>query len=424
MLPRDVKPPLSAFPVRGSTPPHPDVDGMHMGRYRSGKYGLALWLVTMGSGCLLDWSLPERELYDGGLQGVVPDLDSGLDGGAEPASGSRERGEDMPSVEAASGASASTDGGGVVQGELGDAALTPPPRVTRVPCPPAGTCARWPMPDALGKVPPRYTLAPEVVTDEVTGLMWQRMDPEDYPGCTQGGDGRKKTSGCSWGEANGYCERLDLGGFDDWRLPNIVELVSVLELAHEHPALDLTVFQKAKPGRDTDVASYWSAFSSRGARGSAWQLMLGTGTTVEVQDVRSAGGVGVRCVRAGHEPSSGSRYEVDEVAQVVRDLWTTLTWQRFAQSEAPSLEAAKAICREAGSGWRLPTVKELYTIVDLTRPNVAIDPVAFPSTSPGVFWSIAGNDMRPAPVFFGMSPIGQGALSAAAANGQYVRCMR
>jgi hypothetical protein len=40
-----------------------------------------------------------------------------------------------------------------------------------------------------------------------------------------------------------------------------------------------------------------------------------------------------------------------------------------------------------GEGWRVPTVKELLTVVDHSRSNPSIDTAAFPSFSPSQYWT-------------------------------------
>ncbi|MCI5168236.1 MAG: DUF1566 domain-containing protein [Candidatus Electrothrix sp. GM3_4] len=61
--------------------------------------------------------------------------------------------------------------------------------------------------------PPSYTdNGNKTITDNVTGLMWQQ-DMGDK---------------ITWSEANALPSTLNLGGYDDWRLPTIKELYSLI----------------------------------------------------------------------------------------------------------------------------------------------------------------------------------------------------
>jgi formylglycine-generating enzyme required for sulfatase activity len=76
----------------------------------------------------------------------------------------------------------------------------------------------------------------------------------------------------------------------------------------------------------------------------------------------------------------------------VYDTKTELTWQQAIPSTTYTWADAKTYCAGVGAslggtGWRLPTCKELQTIVDDSRTNPAIDPNAFPSTPSAWFWS-------------------------------------
>jgi hypothetical protein len=76
----------------------------------------------------------------------------------------------------------------------------------------------------------------------------------------------------------------------------------------------------------------------------------------------------------------------------VYDSKTKLTWQQAVSSTTYSELDAVTYCaglgaQLGGSGWRLPTIKELVSIVDYSRSAPAIDPTAFPSTPSGRFWS-------------------------------------
>ncbi len=61
------------------------------------------------------------------------------------------------------------------------------------------------------------------VTDTVTGLMWEQT-PENM--------------GFSYEEAAAYCESLDLGEYDDWRVPRTKELFSISDFLLGWPYLD------------------------------------------------------------------------------------------------------------------------------------------------------------------------------------------
>jgi len=79
------------------------------------------------------------------------------------------------------------------------------------------------------------------VTDLATGLMWVRATPA--PGVEYDPDGDGKVL---WQEALLFCHGLEFAGHDDWRLPNVVELLSIMSLPYvpgnpEHPPLDFTI---------------------------------------------------------------------------------------------------------------------------------------------------------------------------------------
>ena len=82
--------------------------------------------------------------------------------------------------------------------------------------------------------------------------------------------------------------------------------------------------------------------------------------------------------------------------ETVVDNATHLTWQRGVATSAGDDGAgrwtwahAKSTCAGLGGGYRLPTVKELLTIVDFTRSSPAIDTssTAFPGTPSEAFWT-------------------------------------
>jgi hypothetical protein len=74
----------------------------------------------------------------------------------------------------------------------------------------------------------------------------------------------------------------------------------------------------------------------------------------------------------------------------VTDTGTKLVWQRDLSTDAYAWADADAYCAGldlAGQGWRLPTIKELLTLVDETRTSPAIDLRAFPGETGEYVWS-------------------------------------
>ena len=88
------------------------------------------------------------------------------------------------------------------------------------------------------------------VTDTETGLMWQQ-DEAGY---------------MNWEESLAYCENLKLAGYDDWRLPNINELRSLVDYSTYNPTIDTYAFPNATS------SYYWSSTTYFYSNGNAWPV--------------------------------------------------------------------------------------------------------------------------------------------------------
>lgn len=89
----------------------------------------------------------------------------------------------------------------------------------------------------------RFTIHDDAtVTDTKTNLMWQTcIHGQDFvDGTCRGG-----SAGNSWSLALDIAENSTFAGYEDWRLPNIKELLSIVEHRCVNPALDLDVFPGA-----------------------------------------------------------------------------------------------------------------------------------------------------------------------------------
>jgi hypothetical protein len=206
-----------------------------------------------------------------------------------------------------------------------------------------------------------------VVTDRVTGLMWQR----DL-------DGKLPT----FGQATQMCDALTLGGYDDWRLPSRIELVSILDNTRTQPSINVTAFPQ------TPNDWFWTSSLAADNPQAAWYVYFyfGYPKTDLVSNQFSA-----RCVRPlVPHPAPAVRYETQ--ADTVRDVATGLTWQRAVPADTFAFDAAISHCSQltlAGKpGWRLPSLVELLTLIDeRAADSPMIDRVAFPDTPGEPFWS-------------------------------------
>ena len=116
----------------------------------------------------------------------------------------------------------------------------------------------------------------EIVTDGDTCLQWQD-------------DSDAKTVTKTWSDAIDYCESLTLGGYTDWRLPNINELRSIVDYTRFNLAMNPT-FQNVVSG------SYWSSTTGASDSSYAWSVYFYRGGG---DWYSKSGSYYVRCVRAG-----------------------------------------------------------------------------------------------------------------------------
>jgi hypothetical protein len=124
------------------------------------------------------------------------------------------------------------------------------------------------------------------VTDTCTGLVWQR-DTADV-----NGDGKIDTADrFNWLGALRYCESLSFAGHDDWRLPNVRELQSIVDYGRYGPAMD-PVF-----GAVSESEWYWSSTSFANDPRAAWFFYLHYGSGLFSED-KNLQGV-VLAVRSG-----------------------------------------------------------------------------------------------------------------------------
>ena len=89
----------------------------------------------------------------------------------------------------------------------------------------------------------------------------------------------------------------------------------------------------------------------------------------------------------GRANAPGGRYTVAD--GTVTDNQTGLVWQQADDGNTYTFAAAQSHCAGLGGTWRVPTPKELLTLVDESRESPAIDTTAFPNTPATNFWTSA-----------------------------------
>ncbi len=253
-----------------------------------------------------------------------------------------------------------------------------------------GQLADWPMPDSSegAPVPLRYTATALVTHDEVTGLSWQRDLPNSYLGCT----GKKASQGdrCTFAEARSYCAQLELEGMG-WRVPTKIELESLLDLRPDHHGLDSMWFGPAP------LDTHWTSSPLLYAKlaGNAYVVDPWEGRVAPQQESQPSL---VRCVRSSATPPPGTaRYKALSQQLAVFDVRTRLTWSNLPFcDQALSYQQASDWCANLTTDtWRLPSLKELLTLIDPTRYAPAIDPLFTGTPASAWMWSSTpGRDGR------------------------------
>lgn len=104
------------------------------------------------------------------------------------------------------------------------------------------------------------------VTDNATGLMWAASGVD--PGCHNG-------ERLFWPNSIWWANSLSFAGYSDWRLPNVIELMSIvlIETTQTAPFVNKTAFYRTR--EDT----YWSSTSGKGGSTQAYRVNFRDGLT-------------------------------------------------------------------------------------------------------------------------------------------------
>lgn len=288
------------------------------------------------------------------------------------------------------------------------------------------------------------------VTDNVTGLMWQKEDDnKDYNPYLASGTYHAYYNPSS----QSVCGSLSLGGYSDWRLPTIKELIDLTDfgIPFSGVSINSTYFPNTKGGGN----EYWSSTINNGAE----DYGAYTGTS-KWQSYGYGDGIGssyryVRCVRGAQSSPSFTK----NGDGTVTDNVTGLMWQsegygtgyhdsdgQYYTTSYVDWTGALTYCKNLNlgsqTGWRLPNIKELVSIVDFSYsiPTSILDSIYyttyftnnaisfFSSTtdSSNTINNLGINGGRSTLSYFktGIAQIDTGPKLTNGQNYDYVRCVR
>jgi hypothetical protein len=231
------------------------------------------------------------------------------------------------------------------------------------------------------------------VKDNLTGLIWEGK-PDDGPRRSHGFTSQNNNKDNDTSGYVAYVNGLKLCGYSDWRLPTLQDLLGIMNYGKYTPTIDSAWFP------NTNDYTYWAADR------------LGTDTRYAATVTYNGGYTGfsrvvdsrVRLVRGyGHSTQryiyDSVPYGADATNNVVIDGWTGLRWRRCEEGRtwtgstcsgtgyAFSAYSALEYARDQ-PGWRLPNVKEMASLLDLSVPNGAtIDSTTFPGAAADAVWT-------------------------------------
>ena len=156
------------------------------------------------------------------------------------------------------------------------------------------------------------------ITDDATGLMWAQSD-----------DGVE----LDWQDALAYAEASELGGYTEWRLPNVKELQDIVDYTRSPSATDesaigpaiselFSVTEITNEAGDSDYGYAWTSTSAQFTSGEpyyyAWYVAFGRAVNGEGNDFHGAGAVRFDTkTEDGPDGEGGERYY--NFVRLVRD---------------------------------------------------------------------------------------------------------
>jgi hypothetical protein len=189
----------------------------------------------------------------------------------------------------------------------------------------------------------------EIVADSLTGLKWQRASSKAMKTRT---------------DAVKYCDNSNYGGYDDWRLPSIHELLTIADYGQTQKRIDNAVFPPVSPS-----TTFWSSTTSNPSK----LFYYADGMWAIHYTENAFKTWSVRCVRGKkNNISDPQRFLVNGQSdqKIVIDQATGLEWQQTIVKDKTWKDALK-YCESLNYGghddWRLPNINEVRWLFDFSK---------------------------------------------------------
>ena len=239
------------------------------------------------------------------------------------------------------------------------------------------------------------------VTDNVTGLMWSQSSDLNGDGTIDVDDK------LSFNDALSGASTFDLGGYSDWRLPNIKEAYSLILFSGRDvsgyngsstneliPFIDTEYFEFGYGDTDAGERIIDSQFATSTKYVSTTmngdETMFGTNLAdgrIKGYGLTSPSGGGDKLFYVMYVRGN-KNYGINDFIEngdgTITDNATGLMWMQNDNGEGlnweDALNYAENLNYAGYSDWRLPNIKELQSIIDYilspeTSSSAAIDPV-------------------------------------------------
>lgn len=253
-----------------------------------------------------------------------------------------------------------------------------------------------------GTVPSYTDNGDSTITDNVTGLMWEKTTDKNSDGIINYYD--KYT----YADALAGAASCNTGGYSDWRLPSIKELYSLIMYFGAEPNPTATSQGTAVPFIDQNYFTFgYGDINSSSHGGTSDERLIDAQyatSSIYVSTVMNGQsamfGVNFADGRIKGYPSNnnkkyyvmyvrgntsyGTNNFIDNGDGTITDLATGLMWMQTDNGSAVlwenALNDAENFTFGAYSDWRLPDIKELQSILDYGRSpsttnSAAIDPL-------------------------------------------------